>query len=460
MRSYHFGPRKFLFLSIALGLLIQAVTAQESTSTNSASNEVAMAAPANDSFANAHALSGTLGYTSSFSNAEATAETGEPNHAGVSMPLNSVWFRWTAPANVSMTINTYGGSLNTAIAVYTGWDVHALTLVAANDDIPNGYVSRATFIATAGTTYHIAVDGVGSQTGQTGGIIWRINQAESNEQFNFDGDFASDFAVYRPSNNTWFIRNSQAGDMTAVQWGASNDSLVPGAYDGTRTNIAVWRGSTGVFYKAAGPFRGARAQAWGVTEDTPVQGDFDGDDRADFAVWRRSNATFYVLKSSNGSVLAQQWGNGDTDVVAPGDYDGDGKTDFAVFRWSGPDAGTFYVLRSSNGSLMAQRWGLGPDLVVPGDYDGDGKNDIAVRRGSNNTYYVLRSSDGALYAVAWGTFGDDPAPGDYDGDGRTDIAVYRRSNATFYVLRSTNGSLLAQRWGEPGDMAVAYSNVH
>ncbi len=465
MSIFHNPPQKLLASFILfIGLLAyfaapQSLAAQQTP--EQPETEAELVAPANDNFASAQVVTGTIGSVSTFTNTEATGETGEPNHAGNSMPLNSVWFRWTAPASVSMTFGTYGGILDTTIGVYTGTSVNSLVQVGANDNIPNGYVSNATFIANAGTTYYIAIDGAGGNKGSTGGIFWRINRAESGSQFDFDGDFNSDYAVFRPSNSTWIIRNSQMGDTTAMQWGVYNaDRLMPGAYDGTRTNIAVWRAGTGVFYKAPGIFGGAQSKQWGMANDEPVQGDFDGDDRADYAIWRRSTGTFYVLRSSNGSLLAQNWGNGNTDVATPGDYDGDGKTDFAVFRWDGPDAGTFFVLRSSNGSFLAQRWGLGPDLVVPGDYDGDGKNDIAVRRGVNNTYYVLRSSDGALYAIQWGTFGDDPAPGDYDGDGRTDIAVYRKSAGTFYVLSSRTGALVVQKWGQADDIAVAFSNVH
>lgn len=422
--------------------------------------DTSLVPPANDNFASGQVIGGMNGSTG-VTNVEATGEVGEPNHAGVSLPLNSVWYRWTAPANLSMTFGTFGSGFNTTIAVYTGATVNSLTLVTENNDVPNGIVSAVTFIATIGTTYHIAVDGFGAATGtMTGGMLWRPNRAESLEQFNFDGDSRSDYSVYRLSNNTWYILNSGSGTVTALAWGSSGDNHVPGAYDGTRTNICSWRPSTGTFYKAAGVFAGDRYQQWGQSGDTPVQGDFDGDDIADFAIWRDSIGTFYVLRSTNGTLLAQKWGSSGIDVVAPGDYDGDGKTDFSVFRFLGSSAGTFYVLRSSNGSLLSQQWGVGPDIVVPGDYDGDGKSDFAVYRTSNNTMYVQRSSDGSLLAAQWGVSGDFLTPGDYDGDGKTDITVWRPSTGTYYVLRSSNGALSTQQWGISGDIPIAYSNVH
>src|SRR5829696_9089790 len=78
----------------------------------------AWAAPANDSFAAAHQLSSASGDVAS-TNQGATAETGEPNHAGV-VGGSSVWFRWTADRTGGLTILTRQISFDTVLAVYTG----------------------------------------------------------------------------------------------------------------------------------------------------------------------------------------------------------------------------------------------------------------------------------------------------------------------------------------------------
>ena len=85
----------------------------------------------------------------------ASGEAGEPNHAGSSNPLNSVWWTWTPSTSERTTISVGGKNL----AVYTGASVDALTEVVSSAG------AQVAFNPVAGTNYHIAVDGPGSSTG-------------------------------------------------------------------------------------------------------------------------------------------------------------------------------------------------------------------------------------------------------------------------------------------------------
>ncbi|TXT39234.1 MAG: hypothetical protein FD138_122, partial [Planctomycetota bacterium] len=95
-------------------------------------------------------------------NSTATSEVGEPYHAGINGGY-SVWWLWTPVSGGSVTIDTSGSNFDTLLAVYSGPGVFVsfagLTPVASNDDSGGTRQSSVTFVATAGTSYYIAVDG-------------------------------------------------------------------------------------------------------------------------------------------------------------------------------------------------------------------------------------------------------------------------------------------------------------
>jgi serralysin len=99
-------------------------------------------------------------------------EPGEPNHAGLSLPLASAWWTWTAPASGTMTIDTVGSgntpglsfSFDTTLAVYTGSTIGG-PAIAGNDDFSD-FFSRVQFDAMAGVPYQIAVDTFLDRQGQ------------------------------------------------------------------------------------------------------------------------------------------------------------------------------------------------------------------------------------------------------------------------------------------------------
>ncbi|MEO5804194.1 MAG: hypothetical protein ABIR24_11760, partial [Verrucomicrobiota bacterium] len=104
-----------------------------------------------------------------------TFESGEPNHSpSEAAGQKSVWWIWTPSATSTVTIDTGGSEsvppgdgLDTQLAVYTGSTLAGVNLVTRNEDSTNftGGRSEVTFNATAGITYHIAVDGYNGETG-------------------------------------------------------------------------------------------------------------------------------------------------------------------------------------------------------------------------------------------------------------------------------------------------------
>ncbi len=114
--------------------------------------------PANDNFLNRIVLSGASVATTG-SNANATAEAGEPAHAG-SAAATSVWWSWTAPSSGTLTVSTAGSVPAMRVALYTGAGVSTLTALA-----PSAAGETTSFTVVAGTVYHLAVDSIGNNTG-------------------------------------------------------------------------------------------------------------------------------------------------------------------------------------------------------------------------------------------------------------------------------------------------------
>lgn len=112
------------------------------------------APPPNDNFEQATALGGPGGAVNG-TVAEATRQSGEPNHAGAPTP-RTVWYTLTPQANQRLALSTCRSDFDTVIAVYTGANLGSLRQVTSNDDAC-GVGSRVSFAATAGETYRVAV---------------------------------------------------------------------------------------------------------------------------------------------------------------------------------------------------------------------------------------------------------------------------------------------------------------
>ena len=101
---------------------------------------------------------------------------------------------------------------------------------------------------------------------------------------------------------------------------------------------------------------------FGLGGDKLVPEDYDGDGKTDVAVWRQSTGVWYIWKSSTSSLLAYQWGLS-SDKLAPADYDGDGKADPTVWRMESQPK--FYSLHSTTQSMSVTVFGISTDCPVP-----------------------------------------------------------------------------------------------
>lgn len=309
----------------------------------------------------------------------------------------------------------------------------------------------------------------------TGGVV-----APTQHVVDFDGDGRTDSAVVRNTGGGpggqigWFFNTSTNGLTVHYAWGIATDFFVPEDYDGDgKTDVAVWRGSTGEFYILQSMGNTLRQEQFGQSGDDPtVVGDYNNDNKADLAVYRSGQnagdpSTWFYRTTPNGSVTFVPWGqNGD--FPAPGDYDGDGSNDFVIQRNNGGGQGAFWKRLATGATPPVIIFGTPTDVIVPGDYDGDGKTDIAVIRGIGGQINWFWQPSGGGADVGFVPFGnsatDFPTQGDWDDDGKTDFSIWRPSatpgSSAFWYQGSAGGGAASIPFGQNGDYPVANFNAH
>lgn len=351
---------------------------------------------------------------------------------------------------------------------------------------PNPLANRPAYTGTATTPKHVIANLPASANGQSVKIRWRMGSDCSvggtgarvdnvqviagvacngpcaparSVRADYDGDGRTDVSIWRPSTGTFWVNRTTDGPA-GIQWGANGDYAMGGDTNGDRkTDHIINRPTTPIepadFWILHSPSYAFIGYAWGVPGDKPAIRDFTGDGVDDFAVWRESDTNFYILAPNDPNpVRVFQFGSvGDKPFV--GDFSGDSKAEIAVYR---PSTGVWYIAAASGNpatQFTALQFGISTDKPVPADYDGDGKDDVAVFRPSTGVWYIYRSSDQQVQIVQFGTSTDIPVPGDYDGDGKYDIAIFR--NGEWWILRSSNSTVQVQQWGLAGDQPIPAS---
>jgi hypothetical protein len=119
--------------------------------------------PPNDDFAAAWPIA--VGETWIVATADATTESGEPVPSCAPSTGKTVWFKWTANKNRTVVAKTVGSDFDTALAIYKGSTINALTQVKCNDNRAVDNASKIKFSAIGGTTYYFQVGGVAGASG-------------------------------------------------------------------------------------------------------------------------------------------------------------------------------------------------------------------------------------------------------------------------------------------------------
>jgi hypothetical protein len=201
---------------------------------------VAVAAPANDEFANRIDLSGPLPIEETGTNVAATQQADEHPHEFLYEPAeHSVWFSWEAEDTEWVTVSTCGSDFDTLVGVYSGSSLSLLEKVVPGkegtrfDCGPGG--QQVTFRALADTTYEIRVDGNLSPqppTATEGSIALEIasTPAPAND------DFADAQTVTAESLEGGTFHRV---DVPGFNWNATKELGEP-AHAGDQGGASVW----------------------------------------------------------------------------------------------------------------------------------------------------------------------------------------------------------------------------
>ena len=199
--------------------------------------------PVNDDFADAISLDALLPPLTG-SNAFATKENGEPEHAFVEGG-SSIWYRWAPSFTGPAFVATQGSAFDSLLGIYSGGTVSSLLPIALNDDAhPAVPQSKACFHALAGGIYHVAVDG------------FLVGVDEGNVTLAWGPYISSDpCAVLPPSisgtpqvgTTLTMVGDTWVGTPSGFirEWGACDDLgcfLIPGASGSTYTPPAEMEG--------------------------------------------------------------------------------------------------------------------------------------------------------------------------------------------------------------------------
>ncbi len=145
-------------------------------------------APANDDFADALVLVGASGSADPVEIDCATVEASEESGSCYGNPSwQTIWYSFTAPANGTLTADTYGSlgndpflycggaTLFTVLTAYTGVALGSLSEVACNDVDPGApageCASLISFAVTSGVTYMLQVSTGYGPTNDSGFVI-------------------------------------------------------------------------------------------------------------------------------------------------------------------------------------------------------------------------------------------------------------------------------------------------
>ena len=450
----------------------------------------------NNFFANAIPIgqSGQRTGTLPANNSSASVESGEPNHAKKD-GNKSLWWKWSAPSNGDITIETCGSNFDTVLGIYTGTQVNALSEVTSNDD-SCGTQSSVSFSARAGITYYIAVDGFNGASGSIT-LSWNFT-SDSTPSPNISVLPASDVTFtgsssgpFSPGSKSYSVTNVGSGVQTITvstpSWlsaSTQNFTLAPG--NSQSISFSVNSSTASI---PAGVYSGlidfgftARAVILNLTSGTLTNDNFQNaisiSGNTQSIAWNTNSASKQTGEpshagNSGGKSVWWKWTANKSDLLI---IDTEGSTfDTTLGVYTGnnvslltevasdDDSGTSLLSRLAIPTTAGTTYYIAVDgyngdsgslqlnllqIKSNNDLNGDGKSDILWRHASsgNNHLYAMNGR------TITSTIGINTEPdlqwkivgtGDFNGDGKSDILWRHAITGTNWLYLMNGSSIIA-----------------
>lgn len=373
------------------------VTVSPNTSAASRSGYVDLAGY--DSFSNRYVYAGTIQVTQAGSSGLTVSDTSWVN----SKPYAATWtthvqsntsWKVTTPDWITMTSGSMNGSSNVTFSMTANGSSSA----------------RSGTITFTTLTQPVATTTIGVVQQGTSAVGSEVNDIPLAGDWNGNG--TDTVGLYRPSNQTFYLRNSNTsgGADITTKYGNPGDIPIVGDWNGNgKTSIGVYRPSNATFYlrnNITTNGAGDIVAQYGVIGDKPVVGDWNGDGKTTIGVYRPSNSTFYLRNSNTGGVgdISSWYGNASlTNVPISGDWNGDGKTSIGLWLPRDPSGATSMFYLSNDNRLAAITTWYGDSTVghvpVVGDWDGNRTTTLGVWSPLIRTFMLTNNNTGGLSQI-------------------------------------------------------------
>jgi len=289
----------------------------------------------------------------------------------------------------------------------------------------------------------------------------------------FGGSGAKGEAIALDTRGNVYLAGTTTGGLptTATAFdttfnGGANDAFVAKFSSTFNDTTGVFRPSSNTFLLRNSNSAGQPDQqvTFGQSGDQPIAGDWNGDGTDKPGVFRPSTGQFLLLvKGATITVNFGQAGN----LAVVGDWDGNGIDTPGVFN---PATGQWLLTngfknQNLNNTTPPANFtftlGQNGDIPVVGDWDGNAIDGVGVFRTGNANWILSNGFQGTIDITPFifGSLGSKPIAGDWNGDGFDSVGVFDQNTGQM-LLSNGNSAFKAFAditftFGQTGDIPLA-----